>query len=83
LGPAAVSEEREHVLLLLAGGVRHGHEALGEPVAALALRAEAQLSPEDERTQLTLSVVVSLARRCISRFMLLLRLVDAVRPRHR
>jgi hypothetical protein len=36
----AGGEEREHVLVLLARGVGDGHQAFGEEVAALALRAE-------------------------------------------
>jgi nicotinate-nucleotide pyrophosphorylase (carboxylating) len=43
---------------LLAGSVRHGHEALGEEVAALALRAERALSPEDESPDLLLRMIV-------------------------
>lgn len=43
---------------LLAGGVRRRHEALGEEVAAIALRAERAFSPEHERSQLALGVIV-------------------------
>jgi hypothetical protein len=43
---------------LLAGGVRHGHEALSEQVAAFALGPERSLAPEDEGSQLTLGMIV-------------------------
>lgn len=43
---------------LLSGGIRHGHEALGEEVSALALRIERALTPENEGAELALDVVV-------------------------
>jgi hypothetical protein len=43
---------------LLAGSVRHGHEALGEEIAALTLRTEGALSPEDECPDFLLRVIV-------------------------
>ncbi len=43
---------------LLSSGVRHGHEAFGEEAAALALGPEGSLSPEDERPDLLLRMIV-------------------------
>jgi hypothetical protein len=46
------------VALLLAGGMGHGHQAFGEEIAPLALRAKRASAPENEGAQLALSVVV-------------------------
>jgi hypothetical protein len=43
---------------LLASGVRHGHEALCEEVAAITRCAERAFSPENERSELALGVIV-------------------------
>lgn len=55
---ATGGEEPECVLALLARGVGDGHEALGEQIAALALRTEAAPAPQHERPELPLSVVM-------------------------
>ena len=44
--------------LLLAGGMGHGHQALGEEVAPLALGPKRASAPENEGAQLALGVVV-------------------------
>jgi len=46
------------VSVLLSEGVNDGHDALGEVVSALALRAEALLAPQDEAPEFALGVVV-------------------------
>lgn len=44
--------------VLLSQGVNHAHDALGEAIAALALRAKALLAPHDETSELALGVIV-------------------------
>ena len=44
--------------LLLSQGVGDGHDSLGEAASAVALRTEGGFSPQDERTQRSLRVVV-------------------------
>jgi len=58
VGANASDEKREGVFALLARGVRDGHHALGEHVAAVTLRAERAPTPEHKRAQLPLSVIV-------------------------
>ena len=50
-------QEGEDVPSLFARGVRNGHHALGEAIAALALRSEGALPPQHEGAQFALAVV--------------------------
>ena len=58
-GIAARGQEGEHVALLLARGVRDGHQVFGEGVAALALCTERTFAPKNECANLPLSMVIS------------------------
>ena len=55
---ATLGKEVEHVLALLAGGVRDRHDALGEPLAALTLASERALAPKNEGPELSLCVII-------------------------
>src|ERR1700691_4736471 len=55
---ASVVQVLEHGAVLLSQRVRDGHDALGVPLSALALRAVRSLTPEDERPQVAFGQIV-------------------------
>jgi len=48
----------EDVTVEVSEGVRDGHDARGEAIAAIALRSEGLLAPQDESPQLAVCVII-------------------------
>ena len=55
---ATRGQEGENIALLLARGVRDGHQIFGERIAAITLGTEGALAPKNEGANLSLSVIV-------------------------
>jgi len=58
MGAARLVEEVQHVPLLFAGCVGHGHDTLSKSVAAVTLGAKASFAPKNKAAELLFSMVI-------------------------